>query len=143
MVKKSKLSIADCAGRSTCPLANTLDLLGDKWTLIIIRDMLFLGKKQYGDFLQSPEGISTNILADRLKRLEEYRIVYKEPYKTNPERHEYFLTETGYALQPVILSIAAWGMAHIEGTRGPTEEMLMEMLKAIQERRARVGLEGK
>ena len=66
--------------RSTCPVACTLDILGDKWTLLVIRD-LFLGKKTYGDFQSSPEGIPTNILAERLKRLVEKGIVRKYPYQ--------------------------------------------------------------
>ncbi len=125
--KKKKLDVKDCAGRSTCPLTNTLDIIGDKWTLIIIRDMMFLGMKQYGDFLKSPEGISTNILADRLKRLEEYGVVTKSVYQTNPERYEYFLTDVGRALQPVIMAIAGWGLKYIDGTYAPSEEELRQM----------------
>ena len=129
MKRKKRPTIKDCGCRSACPLTNTLDIIGDKWTLIIIRDMLFIGKKQYGDFLESPEDISTNILADRLKRLEEYGIVTKKAYQSNPERHEYFLTGAGLALQPVIMEIVGWGLKHIEGTQAPTEKELKNMQK--------------
>jgi len=122
MKEQQQMDVADCGNRSMCPLANTLDIIGDKWTLILIRDMLFLGKKQYGDFLQSPEGISTNILADRLKRLEEHRIVQKTLYKSNPQRYEYFLTEAGEALKPIILEIGGWGLKHIKGTSRSIEK---------------------
>ena len=61
--------------RSPCPIANTLDILGDKWTLLVVRDLLFLDKHLYGEFMQSGEGIPTNVLADRLKRLEETGLV--------------------------------------------------------------------
>jgi len=61
--------------RSVCPIATTLDLLGDKWTLLVVRDLLFVGKRRFGEFLESPEGIPTNILTDRLRRLEEHGVV--------------------------------------------------------------------
>ena len=134
MKRAKRLTVKDCGGRSACPLTNTLDVIGDKWTLLVIRDMMFPGKKQYKDFLESPEGISTNILADRLKKLEDYRIIGKKAYQTNPERYEYFLTEAGQALGPAIMQIAEWGLKHIEGTRGPTEKELREI-------RARFGKE--
>ena len=88
--------------RSPCPIANTLDILGDKWTLLVVRDLLFLGKRLYGEFMQSGEGIPTNILADRLKRLEETGLVTKEPYQSNPIRHQYRLTRKGAELFPVL-----------------------------------------
>ena len=127
MNELTKLSVDECACRSPCPVTSTLDLVGDKWTLLIIRDMLYLGKKQYGDFLASPEGISTNILADRLKKLEAYGLVGKRPLKDSPARHEYFLTDTGRSLQPILIAIAEWGKANIEGTAGPSKEELAAM----------------
>ena len=129
MPENKKIKITQCSNRSTCPLTNTLDLIGDKWTLIVIRDMLFVGKKQFGDFLSSPESISTNILTDRLKRLEDYGLIEKRLYQDNPPRYEYFLTDTGFSLKPIIMDIADWGMTHIEGTRGPTEKELEDMRK--------------
>ena len=105
--------------RSACPITNTLDLLGDKWTLLVVRDMLFLGKGLFGEFLESAEGISTNILADRLKRLEQAGVVDKQAYQDNPIRHRYRLTEAGLRLRPVLIALIEWGSMHIEGVYVP------------------------
>src|SRR6266700_6877802 len=94
--------------RSSCPVSCTLDLIGDRWTLLVIRDLVF-GKSRYGEFLASPEGVPTNILADRLARLEEAGIVTRKPYQENPPRHTYALTSKGAALRPVLGAVAAWG----------------------------------
>ena len=102
--------------RSICPITNTLDLLGDKWTLLVIRD-LFLGKCTYGDFQASPEGIPTNILAERLKRLLENNIIDKQAYQKRPVRYAYTLTEKGKALAPIVSEITKWGLKHIPGTK--------------------------
>ena len=101
--------------RSTCPIANTLDEIGDRWTLLIIRDMLG-GKHRFDEFLESDEKISTNILADRLKRLEQLCLITKEPYSSHPHRMQYELTERGYSLGPVLDAIVQWGLVNIEGT---------------------------
>ena len=103
------------AMRSPCPIANMLDIFGDKWTLLVIRD-LFAGKSTYGDFQSSPEGIPTNILADRLKRLEGYGIIAKTPYQQRPVRYAYELTATGRSLGPVIEAMLDWGKKNIAGT---------------------------
>lgn len=104
--------------RSPCPVAVTLDILGDKWSLIVIRD-LFRGVARYNDFLRSPEGVTTNILAERLKRLEENGLVSKSPYQENPVRYEYALTQKGRALGPVLREIVVWANAHYPGTIRP------------------------
>ncbi len=114
--KKRRLAALD---RSTCPIANTLDLVGDKWTLLVIRDLMFMGKRLYGEFLLSPEGIPSNILADRLKRLEETGLVSKKPYQKNPIRHEYRLTPKGTDLFPVLREMIFWANKHIPGTVVP------------------------
>jgi len=101
--------------RSKCPIASSLDILGDKWTLVVIRD-LFRGKEKFRDFAASPEKIKTNILTDRLKWLEENKIIQKKPYQTKPTRNLYALTEKGRDLEPVLRAIALWGETHIEGT---------------------------
>ena len=75
--------------RSSCPIACTLDLIGDKWSLVIIRDMQMFGKTKYEEFLASPEKISTNILADRLKKLEEIDLIFKTPYGSHSRRMSY------------------------------------------------------
>ena len=89
--------------------------MGDKWTLILIRD-LFLGKRTYGDFQSSPEGIPTNILAERLKRLLEHGIISKDAYQDRPVRYAYTLTKKGDALAPVVEEVAKWGLKYIKGT---------------------------
>ena len=103
--------------RSTCPIACVLDILGDKWTLLVIRD-LFLNKHRYGEFVESPERIPTNILADRLKRLEAAGIVKKVPYQTNPVRMEYFLTSKGADLGRVLTAMRKWAENHVPGVKG-------------------------
>jgi DNA-binding HxlR family transcriptional regulator len=99
--------------RSDCPIAGTLDLVGDRWTLLIIRDILMCDKHIYSDFAASEECMPTNILADRLKRLEALGIVQKLPYQENPPRYEYQLTERGLALSPVLDEIVKWGRANL------------------------------
>jgi DNA-binding HxlR family transcriptional regulator len=79
----------------SCPIACTLDLIGDRWTLLIIRDMMFFGKQRFDQFLDSAEGISTNILASRLKSLEASGLVEKQPYSNHPRRMNYSLNRTG------------------------------------------------
>lgn len=95
------------AHRSPCPLSKALDLIGDKWSLVIVRDMC-LGKKRYGDFQNSPEGIPTNILANRLRQLEEHGIAQKQAYQQKPLRYEYYLTAKGTDLLPVLQALIRW-----------------------------------
>ena len=101
--------------RSPCPIANSLDILGDKWTLLVIRD-LFAGKSTYGEFQSSPEAIPTNILAERLKRLIAYGLIEKSPYQHNPVRYAYRLTDSGRALGPVLKAMLNWGLHHVADT---------------------------
>jgi DNA-binding HxlR family transcriptional regulator len=102
--------------RSPCAVANTLDVIGDKWTLLVIRDLL-CGKKTYGELLASPEKIPTNILADRLRRLEEAGVIASTAYQERPVRYAYTLTEKGNALRVILRALADWGLQHIPGTR--------------------------
>lgn len=102
--------------RSTCAIANTLDLVGDKWSLLVVRDLLH-GKRTFGELLDSPEAIPTNILADRLKRLAEAGIVVGTAYQERPVRHAYSLSEKGVALGDVLLALVRWGKKHIPGTQ--------------------------
>jgi DNA-binding HxlR family transcriptional regulator len=95
--------------RSGCPISYTLDILGDKWSLLIIRDLLLKDKCYYGDFLHSPEGMATNILADRLKKLKYSDIITSRPGRDKKSQIEYVLTQKGMNLLPVILEIIAWG----------------------------------
>ncbi len=94
--------------RSFCPIACALDELGDKWTLLIIRDLL-LGKKRFQEFLASPEHIATNILADRLKKLESAGFITQQAYQQKPLRYQYDLTQKGKDLGPVLQAFVNWG----------------------------------
>jgi len=112
------------AGRSVCPIAGTLDVVGDKWTLLILRDIAFAGKHRYGEFADSPEAIPTNILADRLRKMTAHGLIEARPYQDNPPRYEYHLTRRGYALLPVLRAIVKWGAEHIEGSFRPNPRQM-------------------
>ena len=107
--------------RSACAVASTLDLVGDKWSLLVIRDLLH-GKRTYGEIIESPEGIPTNILADRLARLEQAGIIESAAYQERPVRYAYSLTPKGRDLGDVVLALVRWGKKHIPGTRVLTEK---------------------
>jgi DNA-binding HxlR family transcriptional regulator len=101
--------------RSACAIASSLDILGDKWSLLVVRDLLH-GKRTYGELARSPEHIPTNILADRLERLKSAGIVTRAPYQQRPVRYAYTLTSKGSALGEVLLALVRWGKQHIPGT---------------------------
>ena len=94
--------------RSNCPVNFGLETFGDKWSLLIIRDIVFWGKKTYGDFLRSDEKIATNILASRLSQLEKEGIIAKMPHPTDRRKDVFSLTEKGLELIPLIVEIVAW-----------------------------------
>lgn len=121
----------DFAPRSGCPIATTLDIVGDRWSLVILRDLL-TGKSRFSQFLDSPERISTNILSDRLTAMERHGLVEKTAYQTRPMRYEYRLTVEGTALLPVLQSVCRWANAHIPGTWTPPASF---MNRAIDRRR--------
>jgi DNA-binding HxlR family transcriptional regulator len=95
--------------RSDCPVSCSLDIFGDKWSLLIIRDMMFREKVSYGQFLESEERIATNILADRLNLLEAENIVSKEVSPDNKSKFVYSLTSKGIDLLPIMIEIMQWG----------------------------------
>ncbi len=101
--------------RSCCPVACTLDLIGDKWTLLVVRDLL-LGRTHFREFMASPEGIATNILADRLNRLVEAGLAERIPSDEQAGREAYQLTDRGKSLTPVVKAIVKWGEENIPGT---------------------------
>ena len=105
--------------RSDCPVSYALDFFGDKWTFLIIRDLMFEGKKFYKDFLNSKEGIATNILSDRLKRLENIGVVESKVYEKLKTKKEYTLTQKGKDLVPVLVEMMAWSAQHHEGLAVP------------------------
>ncbi len=95
--------------RSDCPIACTMDLVGDKWSLLILRDLLYLGKTTYNEFLSSNECISTNILNDRLVKLTEVGLI---TYTGTAKRKKYELTKMGHDLKPVLESVALFGIKY-------------------------------
>lgn len=120
--KKTKRNESDLY-RSLCPVAAALDLVGDKWSLVIVRDMT-IKKRRYQDFQNSPERIPTNILANRLKTLERHGIIKRRRYQTRPVRYEYLLTRKGAELLPVLQQLALWGHKHIPERWTPPEWFL-------------------
>ena len=109
--------------RSRCPITNTLDIVGDRWTLIILRDMLN-GKKRFSEFLDSPERITTNVLTDRLGLMEAAGLVSKTPYQLRPKRFEYKLTEKGLGLLPVLQEICRWANRFMPETWTPPSSFM-------------------
>lgn len=107
------------AKRSPCPVATALDVVGDKWSLLIVRDIGVYGYHRNKDFQNRREGIPTNILASRLKSLHESGLLRKELYQSNPPRYEYHLTEAGEDLLPVVREMARWSVANVAGIRMP------------------------
>jgi len=105
--------------RSNCPINFVLETFGDKWTLLVIRDLMFKGKRYYGEFLDSNEKISTNILADRLQRLELKGVIEKQVDPENRSKFIYRLTAKGKDLLPLMLEITAWSSKHDDQTNTP------------------------
>lgn len=95
--------------RSYCPINLSLEIFGDAWTLLVLRDLMFAGKRHFRELLQSDEGISSNILADRLARLVAHGILTKAEDPTHKQKAIYSLTEKGIALLPIVVQIGAWG----------------------------------
>ena len=113
--------------RSTCPISTSLDVLGDKWTLLILRDIVFAGKSTYGQFLQSAEKMATNILADRLAVLESHGLLTKAVAADKKSKFTYRLTEKGIDTIPIIIALIMWGTKHCPTVVDP---MLLEELQA-------------
>ena len=101
--------------RSDCPISYALDFFGDKWTLLIIRDLTFDGKRFYSDFLNSKEGIATNILSDRLKKLESNGIIESKVYEQLRTQKVYSLTEKGKDLIPILIEMILWSAKYKDG----------------------------
>lgn len=112
--------------RSVCPIATALDVFGDRWTLLVIRD-LACGKRLFKEFTASPEGIATNILSDRLERLVAGGFVVRTP-ESATGRDAYGLTERGRSLVPLLVAIAEWGVKHLPGTKPLLGERLLAAL---------------
>ena len=97
------------APRSYCPINLSLEIFGDAWTLLVLRDLMFGGKRHFREFLQSDEHISSNILADRLARLVEHGLLTRRDDPTHKQKAIYSLTEQGIELLPIVVQIGAWG----------------------------------
>jgi len=105
--------------RSHCPISYSLELVGDRWSLLIVRDMVYFGKKTYGEFKGSNEGIARNILASRLKQLAEHGLIIKTPHPDDGRKDIYRLTEKGLGLVPILLDMADWGSRHYSESDAP------------------------
>src|SRR5262249_6238736 len=116
--------------RSGCPVSISLELLGDRWSLLIIRDLMVRGLRTFKEFHESGEGIASNILADRLRRLEEVGIIESEAAPGDARRGDYRRTERGSGLAPVLLDLLVWAARH-ENTSAPGE--LIEQLEGNRE----------
>jgi len=100
--------------RSVCPISSALDVLGDKWTMLIIRDLVIHGTRTYSDFLESPEHISTNILALRLKLLTCLKLIERTNPDASARNNAFKLTESGAALRPVLEGLGRWAQTHLK-----------------------------
>ncbi len=109
--------------RSECPIANALDLLGDRWTLLVLRDLIFYGRHEFGEFLNGGEGIATNVLSDRLERLCCGGLVARFHHPTNGKKYVYRVTETGIDLIPTMIELVIWSERHLPAVRVPPERM--------------------
>ena len=123
MVRRSKKD-----ARSACPLSCSLELIGDRWTMLVLRDLL-IGKKRFSEFLSSPEGISTNILTDRLAMMEKSGLIEAIPYSQRPKRFEYSLTDKGEGLLPVLQELCRWGNRFMPGTIVPPDSFMNRSLR--------------
>ncbi|MHA4807467.1 winged helix-turn-helix transcriptional regulator [Flavitalea flava] len=124
--------------RSLCPMNLTLEIFGDKWSLLIIRDMLFEGKRHFRELLQSEEGIASNILTDRLNMLERKGVISKRSDPEHKQKFIYSLTEKGIDLLPLMAEIGTWSLKHepVDKVKHKHAEVFVkggkEMQKAIR-----------
>ena len=107
--------------RSHCPINFTLEHFGDKWSFLIIRDLMFKGKRHYNEFLEAGEKVSTSVLGDRLKKLEELGIISKEEDFVKKSRIRYSLTKKGIDLLPILIEMIIWGSLKDDLTKSPKE----------------------
>ena len=122
--------------RSLCPVSSALDIIGDKWSLLIVRDLVFEGKNTYGQYLRGEEGIATNILADRLEWLEQTGIIKRLPHPDGRTKSTFKLTARGADLIPLIVDMVIWSDKHLE-----ISAQARQMAKAIRaDRDAVIGM---
>ncbi len=125
--------ISENSRKTGCPVAFSLDVLGDRWSLLIVRDMLVNDASTYGDFMCGGEGIATNILASRLKGLVDAGIVEKHRDENNRRKYRYTVTARGRELVPIVLSLMNWGAKHDPQTRATPEIIKRVTAKLNQE----------
>ena len=109
--------------RSHCPINYTLEHFGDKWSFLILRDLMFKGKRHYNEFLEAGEKVSTSVLGDRLKKLEEMGIISRGEDSVKKSRIRYSLTQKGIDLLPILLEMIIWGGLNDDMTESPKEFM--------------------
>lgn len=127
--------------RSDCPLNTTLEVLGDRWSPLIVRDLMFKGRTTYKDFLAGGEGIATNVLADRLRRLEAEGLIEKGRDAADARRLIYRLTTSGLALAPMMVEMIVWGARHYDTAAPPAtiREMTEHRERFLADIRSRAG----
>ena len=121
---------------SDCPINFALEVFGDPWSLLIIRDIVYFGKKTYGEFLASEEGMATNILANRLAQLEQQGVLVKKLSEKDKRKEEYALTEKGLDLIPVLVEMANWSAEYDPHTGAPAA--WIALMKADREKMIRL-----
>ncbi len=126
--------------RSYCPINLSLEIFGDSWTLLVLRDLMFAGKRHFRELLQSEERISSNILADRLARLVEHGVLTKSEDPTHKQKAIYSLTEKGIALLPIVVQIGAWGSRWVPDAK-KLDARSRKVLRELQEGGPRVWAE--
>ena len=122
--------------RSDCPINFALEVFGDPWSLLIIRDIVYFGKSTYGEFLASEEGMATNILANRLAQLGQQGLLVKKLSEKDKRKEEYVLTEKGLDLIPVLVEMANWSAEHDPRTGAPVA--WIALMKADREKMIRL-----
>ncbi len=128
MQTKSDLcTVKSIKKRSLCPVSSALDIIGDKWSLLIVRDLVFEGKNTYGQYLRGEEGIATNILADRLEWLERTGIIKSRPHPDGRIKETFQLTPKGADLIPLIVDLVTWSDKYLE-----ISPQARQMAKAIR-----------
>lgn len=120
------------ARRSRCPIGQALDLVGDRWTLLIVRDLMFRGLREFGEFLRAGERISTNILTDRLRRLVAAGLLVQSDHPSDRKKFVYRLTEKGVDLAPILVELTLWGAKHFRDHAAPRD--ILGLMRADPER---------
>ncbi len=126
--------------RSHCPINFTLDHFGDKWSLLIIRDLMFKGKRHYNEFFDSEEKVSTSVLGDRLKMLESLKIISKGSDGVKKSRIKYSLTKKGISLLPIMVEMIVWGALNDDDTEAGNDFIIQatkdrdNLISTIQEK---------